>query len=158
MSVENIYICTSPVNQNCVDEHLRAMTVDADQVTTAAVLRAIFLSIFPVEQFVDDGQTPARLERYGTVRALGHHFRYRLGPVRHHQCWHVHWRRWRFHQHHVRLRHHGHLSSGTVSRRAVEPSDRTVGEPKKSSRARGGRLVDRKCVDLWQKYSSCMVV
>lgn len=138
-----------PINQYCVDEHLRTMTVYAGQVTSTAILRTIFFGVFPVEQFIDDGQTPARLQWHGTVRALGHHFRYWFSPVRHHQRWHVHWRGRRLHQNHVRLRHHGHLSSGAVSRRAVKPPDRTVSESEQSSRTLGGRLVNWKCVDLW---------
>jgi len=54
--------CILPIDQYCVDEHLSAMTVDAGQVASTSILRAIFFGVFPVEQFVDDGQTPTRPE------------------------------------------------------------------------------------------------
>jgi len=38
------------------------MTVDAGQMTSTAILRAIFFGVFPIEQFVDDGQTPSSPE------------------------------------------------------------------------------------------------
>jgi len=133
----------SPVDQYGVDERLRVMTVDAGQV--AGVLRAIVLRVRPVEHLVDDGQTAARLERHGTVRALRHDVQHGFRLVRDDQRGHAHRGRRRFHQHHVRLGHHRHLAFGAVGQRAIEPSDRAaVGQPEQRARTRGGRLLDRR--------------
>lgn len=138
----------SPVDQRGVDERLRAVTIDADQV--AAVLSAIVFRLVPAERLVHDGQAlQARLERHRPVRALGHDVRHGFRLVRDHQRGHAHRRGRRLHQHHVRRGHHGHLTLGAVRGRAVKPAHgAAVGEPEQRARARGGRLLDRQRVDL----------
>lgn len=159
-----------PVDQYGINEHLRAVAVDADQMTAgasattatataataaaAAVLRTIVLGVLPVEHLVDDGQTVGRLERHRPVRALAHDVRYRFRLVRDDQRGRAARGRGgggrrRLHEHHVGPGHHGHLPFRAIGRGAVQPPGRAVREPEQSARARSRRLLEyRQRIDL----------